>query len=85
MSTAAIIEKVQKLLALSQSQNANEAAAAAAAANKLIDQYRLSESDLEVQGQAEEPVEEAVELTEAELASRVPTLFDALEDDEDDE
>jgi hypothetical protein len=33
---------------------------------------------------AEQPVEEAVELTDAELASRVPTLFivDELEDDE---
>lgn len=58
MSVSAIIEKVQKLLALSQSSNANEAAAAAAAANKLIDQHRLSEADLEVRGQAEEPVEE---------------------------
>jgi hypothetical protein len=44
--TSSIIDKVQKLLALSQSSNANEAAAAAAAANKLIDQYRLSEADL---------------------------------------
>ena len=34
---------------------------------------------------AEQPVEEAVELTDAELVSRVPTLFDDLEDDEDDE
>ena len=34
---------------------------------------------------AEEPVEEAVDLTEAELKSRIPTLFDALEDDERDE
>lgn len=58
MSTSAIIEKVQKLLALSHSANANEAAAAAAAANRLIDQYRLSEADLEIQGQTEEPLEE---------------------------
>lgn len=41
-----IISKVNKLLALSKSSNANEAAAAAAAANRLIDQYRLSEIDL---------------------------------------
>lgn len=41
-----IIDKVQKLLALSQSSNANEASAAAAAANRLIDQYRLSEVDI---------------------------------------
>jgi hypothetical protein len=30
---------------------------------------------------AEEPVEDAVEMSEAELKSRVPTLFDDLEDD----
>jgi hypothetical protein len=34
---------------------------------------------------AEQPVEEAVELTEAELSSRMPTLFDDLEDDEADQ
>lgn len=34
---------------------------------------------------AEQPVEEAVELTEAELKSTVPTLFDNLDDDEGDE
>lgn len=45
MSLSSVIEKVQKLLALSKSSNANEAAAAAAAANRLIDQYRLSEAD----------------------------------------
>lgn len=58
MSLSTVVEKVQKLLALSTSSNPNEAAAAAAAANKLIDQYRLSEADLEIQGQAEEPIEE---------------------------
>ena len=46
MSLQSIIEKVNKLLSLSSSSNANEAALAAAMANKLIDQYRLSESDL---------------------------------------
>lgn len=34
---------------------------------------------------AEQPVEEAVELTDAELASRIPTLFDELENDEADQ
>ena len=29
-------------------------------------------------------MEEAVEMTEAELESRLPTLFDELEDDEED-
>lgn len=46
MSLQSVIEKVNKLLSLSKSSNANEAATAAAMANKLIDQYRLSESDL---------------------------------------
>ncbi len=41
-----VIAKVQRLLSLSSSSNANEAAAAMNAANKLIDQYRLSEADL---------------------------------------
>lgn len=41
-----VIEKVQKLLALSKSSNANEAMTAAAIANKLIEQHRLSEADL---------------------------------------
>jgi hypothetical protein len=56
--TSSIIEKVQKLLSLSKSSNANEAAAAANAANKLIDQYRLSTADLESSTETVEPVEE---------------------------
>ena len=59
MSLSPIVEKVQKLLALSKSSNANEAAAAAAVANRLIDQYRLSEADLEADMDAiMEPIEE---------------------------
>lgn len=58
MNISAVVDRVQKLRALSKSSNANEAAAAAAAANKLIDAYRLSEADLELQGQVEEPIEE---------------------------
>lgn len=46
MAIDSIIAKVQKLLALANSSNANEAASAAAAANRLIDQYRLSEADI---------------------------------------
>lgn len=46
MNYDSVIAKAKKLLALASSSNANEAAAAAAAANKLIDQYRLSEADL---------------------------------------
>lgn len=47
MSIQSVIEKVQKLLALANSSNPNEAATAAAVANKLIDQYRLNESDIQ--------------------------------------
>jgi hypothetical protein len=54
-----VIEKVRKLLALATSSNANEAATAAAVANKLIDEYRLSECDLEInEGGSSEPIEE---------------------------
>jgi hypothetical protein len=55
---SSVIERVQKLLALSKSSNVNEAANAAAAANKLIDQYRLSEADLSVEQQASDPMVE---------------------------
>ncbi len=54
-----IIAKVQKLLALSKNNtSAEESANAARAANKLIDEYRLSEIDLEVQSEVVEPIEE---------------------------
>jgi len=42
-----IIEKINKLLSLAKSSNANEAAAAAAAADKLIAQHRISEAELQ--------------------------------------
>ena len=58
MNISNVIEKVQKLLALSTSSNANEAAAAAAAANKLMDKYRLSEDDLEVSSEGFDAIEE---------------------------
>ena len=41
-----IIEKVRKLLALSQSDNEHEAAAAAAKAQALLSEYNLSMSDV---------------------------------------
>ena len=47
MSLDAVIAKVQKLRALATSSNANEAAAAAAAADKLIQEHRLSEAEIE--------------------------------------
>jgi hypothetical protein len=55
-----VIEKVKSLLAMSRgSANANEAATAAAMANKIIDQYRLSECDLEGTEEGHsEPIEE---------------------------
>ncbi len=47
-SLQSVIDKVQKLLALSKKNaNVHESAAAMAAANKLIDEYRLSESQLD--------------------------------------
>jgi hypothetical protein len=58
MSIESVVDRVQKLLALSKSSNANEAANAAGLANKLIDTYRLSVADLEVQGEVIEPIEE---------------------------
>ncbi len=58
-----IIDKINKLRQLSTSNNIHEAAAAAAAANKLIDQYRLSEADLELTSQkSEEEIEEDSEI-----------------------
>lgn len=53
---ASVIEKVQKLLALSKSANAHEATNAAAAANKLIDAYRLSEHDLAIDNAESDPI-----------------------------
>jgi hypothetical protein len=55
-SISSVIDKVKKLLALSKSSNANEAAAAAAAANKLIDQHRLAESELETSDDLHEDI-----------------------------
>lgn len=53
---SSVIEKVQKLLALAQSSSAHEAAAALGAANKLIDQYRLSEHDIAVEHNESDPI-----------------------------
>lgn len=55
-----IIEKVARLRALSTSSNVHEAIAAAAAAERLIAEYRLSEADLEIDGEESELVEEEV-------------------------
>lgn len=55
---SSVITKVQKLLALSNSSNANEAANAAAKANKLIDEYRLSESDISIESGESDPMVE---------------------------
>lgn len=61
MLNSEVIEKVQKLLALTQSSNANEAAVAAAAADRLIAKYRLSQVDLELTGSLSESIEEDVD------------------------
>lgn len=47
MSHDAVIEKIKKLRALAQSTNAHEAANAAAAAERLLQEHRLSEAELE--------------------------------------
>lgn len=60
MSISNIVDRVNKLRSLTQSTNVHEAAAAAAAANKLIDQYRLIEADLETT-ETLEPIEEDVD------------------------
>jgi hypothetical protein len=56
-----IIDKVRKLLKLSESSNANEAALAAAAAQRLIDEYNLSAALLSVE--TDEPENEPIEDT----------------------
>jgi ElaB/YqjD/DUF883 family membrane-anchored ribosome-binding protein len=53
-----IIDRVHKLLSLSNSTNVHEAAAAAAVANRLIDQHRLTLADLE------KPEQDSVPLVE---------------------
>jgi hypothetical protein len=47
-----VIAKVKKLRALATSDNVHEAAAAAAAAERLLQQYRLSEAELEAEDDA---------------------------------
>jgi len=48
MTQQEILKKVKKLLALSQSDNANEAAQAAARAQELLDKYQLSRNLLDI-------------------------------------
>jgi hypothetical protein len=54
---SAILEKVRKLRALATSSNEHEAAAAAAAAERIIQEHRLSEAEVEAGGEA--PTEKA--------------------------
>lgn len=59
MSLEAVIEKIRRLRALSQSQNEHEAAAAAAAAERLMQEHRIAEAEVEAAGasaEASEPV-----------------------------
>jgi len=51
-----VISKIQKLLALSKSSSSAEAATAAAIANKMIDEYRISEIDLAVDSNESDPL-----------------------------
>lgn len=54
-----IIDKVQKLLRLSQSSNANEAASAAEKAQELIERYKLEDAQLTEHTATSEPIEDA--------------------------
>ena len=56
-----VILKVRKLLELSKSSSQHESAAAVGIANKLIDEYRLSQADLEATTQSRELPEEDVD------------------------
>lgn len=78
MSLDAVIEKIKKLRALAQSANANEAANAAAAAERLLQEHRLSEAELETE--AVEPAEAAEEdaVPVDTLGERISNWKDAL-------
>lgn len=54
-----IVDRVRKLLQLSQSSNQNEALAATAIANKLIAEHNISVAELEINGGNVEPVVES--------------------------
>lgn len=62
MSSKALVEKINKILALSQSSNENEAAVAAEKAAKLLAEHHLSLTEVEREG-VEEITEEVVERT----------------------
>lgn len=54
----AAVDRVRKLLALSESSNANEAAAAAAAAQRLMEQHGIDAAMLDTEDEPDEPVAE---------------------------
>lgn len=65
MERESLIERVQKLRALSTSSNLHEAAAAASIAEKLIQEHCLAEAELEiVQGSQEKAHEDGMPLTD---------------------
>jgi len=56
---AKVMDRIKKLMALSQSPNQNEAATAAAAAASLMSEYELEEADLRLEtGEAAEAIED---------------------------
>jgi hypothetical protein len=65
----ALIEKIRKLRALSRSTNVNEAAAAAAAAERLVQEHRISEAELDVSDGDEAPTREQLD----ELGAQIPS------------
>mgnify|MGYP001809597840 CR=1 FL=1 len=71
MTRARIIERVRKLLALSNSSNEHEAALAAAHAQRLLSEHNLAMSELEVQ-------EEGAGEVELQVAKVVPKWLSSL-------
>ena len=65
-----IVEKIKKLLALSQSSNANEAALAASRAQELMVKYAIDEAALQPSERTNEPIESETVVSEY---NRLPT------------
>lgn len=58
MTNQDALEKVQKLLRLSKSDNANEAAVAMGMAQRIIDKHKLDMASLELNPEQEEPIQD---------------------------
>src|SRR5215471_21045969 len=58
-----VIDKIKKLLALSESSNPHEAANAAARAAELMFEHKIQSADLEIAGGGKRPAEAVIETT----------------------